>query len=61
MINETVNDEIKIWALRGGGRMIWSGVAQVNESGQGEDVSGEIISLIVHDLVKQRVIAAGSK
>ena len=60
VINETMKDEIKIWAMQGGGRMIWTGVGEVNESGRDEDVSGEIISLIVHELVKQGVIAAGS-
>ena len=60
VINETVKDEIKIWAIQGGGRMIWSGVGEVHESGQDEDVSGEIISLIVRELVRQGIIAAGS-
>ncbi len=60
VINQTMKDEIKIWAMQGGGRMIWTGVGEVNESGRAEDVSGEIISLIVHELVKQGVIAAGS-
>ena len=60
VINETVKDEIKIWAMQGGGRMVWTGVGEVNENGRDEDVSGEIISLIVHELVKQGVIAAGS-
>ena len=45
--------------MQGGGRMIWSGVGEVHESGQDEDVSGEIISLIVKELVKQEAIAAG--
>ena len=59
IFNETVKDEIKIWAIRGRGRMIWSGVGEIHKSGQGEDVSGEIISIIVKELVKQEVIAAG--
>jgi hypothetical protein len=60
VINEIVKDEIKIWAMKGGGRMIWTGVSEVRESDQVEDVSGEIISRIVHALVKQGVIAEGS-
>jgi hypothetical protein len=60
VINEIVKDEIKIWVTRGGGRMIWSGVGEVHESGEDEDVSGEIIPLIVRELVKQGIIAAGS-
>ncbi len=59
LINETVKDEIKIWAIRGRARMIWSGVGEVHEDGQDVDVSSEIISLIVKELVKQEVIAAG--
>ena len=39
--------------------MIWSGVGEVHEDGQDVDVSSEIISLIVKELVKQEVIAAG--
>ena len=60
IINEIVKDEVKIWVTRGGERMIWSGVGEVHENGQDEDVSGEIISLIVRELAKQGVIAAGS-
>ncbi len=59
LINETVKDEIKIWVTRGGARMIWSGVGEVHEDGQDVDVSSEIILLIVKELVKQKVIAAG--
>ena len=58
VIHETVNDEIKIWITHGSERMIWSGVGEVHESGEDEDVSDKIISLIVEALVKQEVIAA---
>ena len=59
VIHEIVKDEIKICATQGGRRIIWSAVGEVHESGQDEDVSGEIISLIIKELVKQEVIAAG--
>ena len=49
----------KVWVIRGGARMMWSGVGKVHEDGQDVDVSGEIISSIVKGLVKQGVIAAG--
>lgn len=58
--NDIVKDEIKVWAIQGGGRMIWSGVGEVHERSADEDVRGEIISLVVPELVKQGVIAAGS-
>lgn len=58
IIHETVRNEVKLWAARGGERLIWSGVGEVLESGQDEDVSGEIITLIVKKLVKEGLIAA---
>ena len=60
VFNEFVNDEITLWTTRGRKRMIWSGVGEVHESGQGEDVSGEIISLFIKELIKQEVIAAAN-
>ena len=60
LINEIVKDEVKIRTTQGGGRLIWSGVGEVHESGEDENVSGEIIPLIVRELVKEGIIAAES-
>ncbi len=57
--DETVKDEIKVWATGGGGRMIWIGVGELNDSDREEDVSDQIISLIVPQLLTEGVIAAG--
>jgi hypothetical protein len=57
--DETVKDEIKVWTTRGGGRMIWIGVGELNDSDREEDVSDQIISLIVPRLLAEGVIAAG--
>jgi hypothetical protein len=59
VMDEVVKDEIRVWTTQGGGRMIWSGVGEVHDSGAYEDVTGAIIGLIVPELVKQGVIAAG--
>ena len=59
-VHEIVKDEITIWAMKGRGRMIWSGVSEVRGDDQVEDVSVEIISRIVHALAEQGMISSGS-
>lgn len=59
-VHEIVKDEITIWAVKGRGRMIWTGVSEVRQDDQVQDMSVEIISSIVHALAEQGVISAGS-
>jgi hypothetical protein len=59
VFDDIVKDEIRVWATQGGARMIWAGVGMVEGSGAQEDVRRAIIDLIVPELVKQGVIAAG--
>ena len=56
--NETVKDQVKVWATQGGGRMIWTGVGKVREDDPGEDVSADVISLFVPALIEQGVLSA---
>jgi hypothetical protein len=58
--DEIVKDQIKVWATGGGVRVIWTGVCEVRDEDPGEDVSAEIISLIVPELVEQEVLGPGS-
>jgi hypothetical protein len=58
--DETVKDQIRVWATQGGGRMIWTGVGEVRDDDPGEDVSDEMIAVIVPALVEQGVLGAGS-
>jgi hypothetical protein len=60
VMEEIAKAEIKVWATQGRGTLIWTGVGEVHENGDDEDVSGEIISLIVPELMKQGVIGEGS-
>jgi hypothetical protein len=60
VVEEVVKDQVKVWATQGGGRMIWIGVSEVHDYDPGEDVSGEMISLIVRALLEQGVLGVGS-
>lgn len=55
-----VKDEIKVWSLKGTPRLIWSGVGEVDDSRAYEDVSGEMIALVVPELAKLGIIAGRS-
>jgi hypothetical protein len=60
VVDRIVKDEIKVWTTKGGGRMIWSGVGEVRDKDEKEDVMGNIIQIIVPELADQGVIAPGS-
>lgn len=60
VFNDIVKDEIKVWATQGVARMIWAGVGEVQNSDVHEDERRAIIHIIVPELVKHKVIAAGS-
>jgi hypothetical protein len=59
VISENMKDEIRIWATQGAGRMIWTGVGEVEGSEITEDVRRAIVHLIVPELIKEGVIAGG--
>ena len=60
VFNDIVKDEIKVWATQGVTRMIWTGVGEVQNTDVHEDERRAIIHIIVPELVKHKVIAAGS-
>ncbi len=60
VFNDVVKDEIKVWATQGVARMIWTGVGEVQNSDVHEDERRAIIHIIVPELVKHKIIAAGS-
>jgi hypothetical protein len=58
--HEIVKDEIEVWATQGGGRMIWTGVGELRDRDREKDASGDIIALIVPELLEQHIFAGGS-
>ena len=60
VFDNIVKDEIKIWATQGVARMIWTGVGEVQNTDMHEDERRAIIHIIVPELVKHKIIAAGS-
>jgi hypothetical protein len=56
VVDELVSDDFRVWAMQGGGRLIWSGVGEIRKEKPGPHVSGEMMSLIVSALSRQGVI-----
>ncbi len=57
-VDRVVKDEIKVWTIRNGTRLVWTGIGETQVSGTREDVRNRIIQLVLSELVKQGVIAS---
>lgn len=60
IMDETVKEEVSVWAVQGGGQLVWRGVGEAVDREGSEDTGGMLISLFVPELVKRRVVGSGS-
>ncbi len=60
VVSGIVRDQIQVWATHGGTRMVWTGEGAVEGGGGRDGVRRAITDLIVPELVRQGIIAAGS-
>jgi len=54
-----VRNQVDVWAIDGGGQLVWTGTTETIDPSSSTDVSREITSLIVPELDRSGVIAGG--